>query len=174
MNFTIHGGYEIPRDNRIVTRDNSRRRGFWDEIDEDVPDLSGACGCYIVAIRGVPWYVGAAHRQDFKHECLSHHKITQIDAALSKSQGRPMLFLVARRTPRGKFCCPAGGVYRDVKFVEDAFIGMAIRRNSQLQNIRGTAFLKEIHLPGFFNSRAGEARAFPVRELRCILGSGAS
>ena len=172
MNFTIHGGYEIPRDGKhIITRDNASRRAFWREIEDDVEGLAGACGCYVLSIRGIPWYVGSAQRQDFKHECLSPHKITQFDAALNKSQGRPVLFLIARRTPGGRFCTTSPNGYRDIEFVENTFIGMALQRNEDLQNIRGTAFLRDMHIPGFVNNKPGEARAFAVRDLRSILGA---
>jgi hypothetical protein len=172
MNFTIHGGYEIPRDGtHIVTRDNSRRREFWQEIEHDVDGLTSACGCYVVAIRGIPWYVGSAQRQDFKHECFSPHKITQYDAALNSSQGRPFLHLIARRTPKGRFCSTSTNGYRDIEFVENTFIGMALQRNEDLQNVRGTPFLRDMHIPGFVNNKPGEARAFPTRDLRSILGA---
>lgn len=172
MNFTIHGGYEIPRDNnRIITRDQRRRKAFWEEIEDDIAGLSTACGCYIVTIRGIPWYVGSAQRQDFKHECLTPHKLNQYDAALTKSQGCPHIYFVARRTPQGRFCRTTSGGYRDVGFLESTFIGMALQRNDKLQNIRGTSLLKDLHVAGFVNSRPGEGRAFAVRKLRSVLGA---
>ena len=172
MNFTIHGGYEIPRDDgRIITRDSSDRRIFWSDIEDDVGGLGEACGCYVMAIRRVPWYVGSAQRQGFKHECLSPHKITQYDAALNKSQGRPVLYLIARRTAGGKFCTTSANGYRDIEFLENTFIGMALQRNSDLQNVKGTALLRDMHVPGFINNRPGEARASVVGELRSVLGA---
>ena len=170
MNFSIHGPYEIPRDGNLITRDRHRRRQFWDTIDVQTAGLSEAIGCYIFSIRGMPWYAGSAQRQDFKHECFSAHKITQYEAALHKGKGRAFLQLFARTTPGDRFCKKTTRAYRDIDFLENSIIGMALRRNPQLQNIRGTAFLRDMHVPGLVNNRPGEARAHAVRELRDVLG----
>jgi hypothetical protein len=170
MNFTIYGPYEIPRDGNLITRDRYRRRQFWDVVDAEEAGLSEAIGCYIFSIRGIPWYAGSAQRQDFKHECFSAHKITQFDAALGKGKGRAFLHLIARKTPRDRFCKTTRREYRDVDFLENSLIGMALRRNPELQNVRGTAFLRDMHVPGVVNNRPGEARADAVRGLRGVLG----
>lgn len=174
MNFTIHGPYEIPRSgNHLISRDPEERREFWDWVDGDEEGLSYSCGCYVLSIRGTPWYVGMAQRQDFRHECFSHHKITLFDTALSKGKGSPKLHLIARRTPGGKFCKTSSNAYRDVEFLENLLIGFALQRNDELVNIRGTTLLRNMHVSGFVNTKKGEARAQTVIDLRKILGASA-
>lgn len=172
MNFTIHGAFEIPRDGtHLITRDKDERNEFWNRVDEDEDGLSQACGCYVLSIRGKPWYIGMAQRQDFRHECFSHHKITSFDTALNKGRGTPYLYLIARRTDGGRFCKRSSGTYRDVNFLENLLIGLALQRNGELCNIKGTNFLRYMHVPGFVNTRQGEGRAHAVSELRRILGT---
>jgi hypothetical protein len=172
MNFSVHGSYEIPRlKNHLISRDKTERNEFWDMVEDDEEGLSYACGCYVLSIRGVPWYVGMAQRQDFRHECFSHHKITLFDTALLKGPGKPHLHLLARRTPGGKFCKPSANAYRDVEFLENLLIGLGLQRNEELMNIKGTTLLRNMRVPGFVNTRKGEARAHAVIELREILGN---
>ena len=171
MKFTIHHGYEIPRDGNLITRSARCRRKFWEEIEADVEGLPEACGCYVLSIRNVPWYVGSAQKQDFKHECLSPHKITLYDAALAAGLGKPYLHFIARRTPGGKFCKTSTTGYRDVLFLENMYIGMALQRNGNLQNVKGTALLRDMRVPGFVNTRQGEGKAHAVQDLRTILGA---
>jgi hypothetical protein len=172
MNFTIHGPFGIPRDGtHLISRDKGEKNDFWDGVDADEDGLSHSCGCYVLSIRGIPWYVGMAQRQNFRHECFSHHKITLFDTALSKGRGTPYLFLIARRTAGGKFCKTSSGAYRDVEFLENLLIGLALQRNPELCNIKGTNLLRYMHVPGLVNTRQGEGRAHAVSQLRGILGA---
>ena len=170
MNFTIHGPFETPRDGtHLISRDRGEKNEFWDGVDGDEDGLSYSCGCYVLSIRGMPWYVGMAQRQDFRHECFSHHKITLFDTALNKGKGTPYLHLVARRTDGGRFCKTSSNAYRDVEFLENLLIGLALQRNGELCNIKGTTFLRNMHVPGYVNTRQGQGRAHAVSELRNIL-----
>jgi hypothetical protein len=47
---------------------------------------------------------------------------------------------------------------------------MALNQNEDLQNIRGTKFLREMRVPGILRTARGEGRLSPVRSLRDALG----
>jgi hypothetical protein len=60
---------------------------------EGLPD---ACGCYIISVRNVVWYVGLAEKQAFRRECFAPHTITKIDEAITEGAGHAMLHLLAK------------------------------------------------------------------------------
>jgi hypothetical protein len=69
MNYGVFGGFRLPRkDNRLGDYDKS----FWTEVETAKPGLSGACGCYVFALKNgdnlKSWYVGKAERQSFYKE----------------------------------------------------------------------------------------------------------
>lgn len=47
MNYEIFGPFQVPRDGRLTTRDAKRRKAVWTTGNEEVEDLSDACGCYL-------------------------------------------------------------------------------------------------------------------------------
>jgi hypothetical protein len=50
---------------------------------------------------------------------------------------------------------------------------MALNQNEDLQNIRGTKFLREMRVPGILRTGRGEGRLNPVKSLRDALGMSA-
>jgi hypothetical protein len=87
--------------------------------------------------------------------------------------GEPQLHLLAKLTPTGRFAAPASSGHRDVQFLETLLIGMALNQNEDLQNIRGTKFLREMRVPGILRSGRGEGRLTAVKSLRDALGMNA-
>ena len=113
-----------------------------------------------------------AARQPFCQECFSIHKINQYNYALQSVSGEPLLHLIAKLTPTGRFASPAIGGHRDIAFLESMLIGMALRQNEDLQNVRGTRFLREMKVPGILRTEKGEGNLGPVKSLRDVLGIG--
>lgn len=170
MNYEIFGPYEVPRENQLISRDPATRKRFWDEVNDDIEDLPGACGCYLLVVRNRPWYVGMAEKQSFKKECFQPHKIVQYDSALRKAKGVPHLILLARMTPSGYFASPSKNGYRDIRSLEQLLIGTAIDRNAKLCNIKDTKVLREMRVPGFLNPGRGQARSDAVQEFKKAIG----
>jgi hypothetical protein len=170
MQFEIFGPYEIPRNGRLVSGSRRDHRPFWEEVESDCEGLSFACGCYVLVIRNRAWYVGLAESQSFNPECFSSHKIVQYNAALQMVTGRPSLILIAKLTPQGRFAHPSVNGHRDAHFLENLLIGLALGRNPDLQNARGTGLLREMRVPGLLNTGRGQARALPVQALKEALG----
>ena len=172
MHYGVFGPYRLARDGALVSRSAEDRRALWHLMEADAPGLSEACGCYVFSIRRRAWYVGMAARQPFCQECFSIHKIDQYNYALQRVSGDPLLHVIAKLTPTGRFASPAAGGYRDIEFLESMLIGMALRQNEDLQNVSGTRFLREMKVPGILRTEKGEGNLGPVKSLRDVLGIG--
>jgi hypothetical protein len=114
--------------------------------------------------------VGRAERQAFKQERFALHRILQYNEALQTVAGPPYLILLAKTTPAKRFAKTSRRGHRDIRFLENVLIGSALRRNPNLQNIKGTKLLKEMRVPGVLNSGKGQGRSKVVQELRKALG----
>ena len=84
MRFEIEGPFELGRTSAgIIDSSAVARREDWDWVEEFVPRLPDACGCYIFSIKAsrgsLPWYIGKAERQSFRKECLTPHKIVHFN-----------------------------------------------------------------------------------------------
>lgn len=170
MNYQVFGPYPIIRDGSLVSKGSDDRRTFWHRVEADAPGLSDACGCYIFSIRRRAWYIGMAERQSFRGECFSIHKINQYNYSLQRVSGEPQLHLIAKRTPTGRFASPASGGHRDIQFLETMLIGIGLNQNEDMQNIRGTKFLREMKVPGILRTSRGEGHQSSVKTLRDVLG----
>jgi hypothetical protein len=168
--YKVFGPYRIRRHGRLISRTPQHLRAFWSEIEAEAPGLPDACGCYVFSIRRRAWYVGLAEKQSFCRECFALHKLNQYNYSLHHVSGEPQLHLVAKLTPTGRFAAPALNGHRDIRFLETLLIGMALNQNEDLQNIRGTKFLREMRVPGILRTARGEGRLSPVRSLRDALG----
>ena len=170
MNFLTYGEFPIARNGNLVAHKPVDRRAFWNQVDEKVPGLSDACGCYIFITRNHAWYVGMAERQSFKKECFSAHKIIQYNEALGEVGGKPSLLLLPKMTPGKHFAKPAKRGHADIRMLESLLIGTAITRNPKLRNVKGTKLLKSMNVPGFLNSGQGQARSKAVQQFKKALG----
>jgi hypothetical protein len=158
MIFQPYGPFPVRRLDRDVDRSKEAKRAFWKSANESCPNISAACGCYLFAIQTrravIPWYVGKAERQGFEAEIFAIHKLLLYNEAL-KQQGVPLVFLLAKMTPGGKLCRPTLGKDRSIRFLESNLIGIALRKNKQLKNLKDTKLVREIEVPGILNSSAG-------------------
>ncbi len=170
MIYKVFGQFPIPRDGVLIAKSAGDRREFWSSVQAEADGLPEACGCYVFSIRRRAWYVGLAQSQTFREECFSIHKLNQYNYALQRVSGEPQLHLIAKLTPTGRFCSPATNGHRDVAFLETLLIGMALNQNEDLQNVRGTKFLREMRVPGILRTGPGEGRLNSVRSLRDALG----
>jgi hypothetical protein len=155
--FSVKGPYEVPRrHNGLVDTTIKAKREFWEEVEADAAQLSEACGIYIFSVKarrgGLPWYVGRTTRRDFRHECLGPHQVNLYNQPMADRRGRPELFLIAKKTPSGRYASPSINTHHDIEFLEDFMIGMALKRNPDLLNARSTAMLKNLVVPGVINT----------------------
>lgn len=171
MKYETYGPFEITRSRRLVDKSAVAKQAFWGKVDEIVPGLSFAVGCYVFCVGDKPWYVGLAEKQTFRRECFQPHKINAFNSALDKCRGNPSLILLAKVTPKGRFAKPGVNGHQATRFLEDLLIGMALSRNPKLENIRGTKFSKKIVVPGILNTPPGKHNSNAVQFLRKAMNS---
>jgi len=152
MNFEIHKIQVWRSDRRI-----DFSKDFWKTcVGKEDHDLPSACGCYMFALENggnfVPWYVGKTEKLSFQVECSSKNHFFNSEITYEHN-GTPYLFLIPRLTASGKkFSKPTKGKLPDVDALETMLIGMALKKNKHLLNVKKTALLREIKVPGIINS----------------------
>ncbi len=163
LKFETFGPFTLPRPKyqtgakkgkfkKWIDQTKESRRSFWRSIEDKEPGLSGAVGCYVFALGKIPWYVGKTEKLRFEMETWQSHKMDHYGAALAaRKRARPVLYLIAKRTPAGRFAKATSRRHPDIKYLEILMIGSALRRNDQLLNRRETKYLRTIHVPGFMN-----------------------
>lgn len=134
-------------------------RDFWEEAEAGCPGLAKASGCYIFGIwaakEAKPLYVGQA-KKAFKRECFTDSKLLRYNRVLAdQGRGTPILFLLARMTPGGRFKKGLLGV-READWVENMLIRHCLDANKDLLNVSGTALSTEVVIPGLFRSPPGK------------------
>lgn len=173
MNFEIHGPFDIPRlGNGLIARKGEQRDQFWDTVDDALDGLSDGCGCYVFALRNrgiLPWYVGKAERQCFYDEVFQPQKLNYYDDVVASTKGTPVMFFLPKTTAKDKLAKPSRTEYPSVAFLENMLIGLALSRNSELCNVKGTRFLRDMKLPGLLTPVRGR-RSSAVTQLREALG----
>ena len=170
--YEVFGPFEIPRTANLRRIDENSLRVFWNELEKlraKNKGLASASGCYIFGIRAgkgaKPWYVGQA-KKTFKQECFTDHKLVRYNRVLTERKGTPILFLLARRTPTGRFAGKLGS--KEADWVEKRLIHHCLDANDGLLNVRDTAFSQEVIIPGLLNSPKAR-RSTEVQELRSLL-----
>lgn len=158
MQFENFGPFAMPVDQHgdFAIGDAKASKLFFREIDAEIPALSMGCGCYVFAMRSArgitPWYVGKADKTIFGTECFNApNRVTYFNVT-REYKGTPLLYLVGRMTPKGRFAKPYKGGHPDVGYVENFLIGAALARNPLLINVKNTRMCKNLHVPGFINS----------------------
>lgn len=169
MNFDVSGPFQVERHNGLVSTKRDDKATFWAQVEKWDASLSSAVGCYIFVVRGVVRYVGLAARQEFCSEIFTPHKLNQYNQALASVSGNPSIILIPKLTASERYARPGTG-HRDIYMLEDMLIGLALGRNPDLQNIKGTSLLKHMKVPGVLNSQQGWGRANSVQELKRALG----
>lgn len=174
MFYETYGEFEVPREavkgKKSLNLSKEALNNFWKMVDQKRPGLSGACGCYIFAIKAgqgrTPWYVGQS-KGPFKDECFAFHKREVYRTVTDRRQGTPVLILVARVTPKGKLAKKLQE--REANFVEQLLISHALSKNSDLSNTKNTSFIKKLRIPGVLNSLKKRPKE-ETRILRSVLG----
>lgn len=162
MNYATYGEFEVPRKDvkkgKVLDFSKEALSGFWSKVEEKLPGLLDAVGCYIFATKAgpgiTPWYVGQT-KTSFKGECFQPHKQKTYHDVCNGIKGTPVLILVARCTPNGKLA--KGNLDKsEADFVEQLLISHALSKNSDLTNKKNTVFLKGLRIPGVLNSPKGQ------------------
>jgi len=171
--FSVHGPFEIMRNKHsMIKSDSVSKKEFWRRVEDSIPGLPDACGCYIFCLRAAlgfkPWYVGKAEKQTFAKECFTPDKIVKFNIVSVGRKGTPILYLLSAVTPKGKFRKPTIGQRPAIVALENILVGMALSRNQELLNIKGASMWKDIEVEGLLNSKVKKGKP-AVQDLRKIL-----
>lgn len=158
MDFSAAGVFQISRQkNGHIDASSKSKNRFWQAVDNDLPGLRGAAGCYVFALfnnrSAMPWYVGKAELQSFEKEIFALHKVHHYNEVLASHAGTPYVFLIPRITTKGKLCKPSRAKNDSIRLLETLLIGMALRRNPHLRNVRDTSRLRKLRIAGVLNSK---------------------
>jgi hypothetical protein len=173
--FSTFGPFLLPRDSSGgIDFSRDPKKAFWDTVNAAEDGLGQACGCYVVAASGgrgtLPHYVGLTEGNSFKNECSAPHVLAHFNTIVqSNAKRQPSLFLIAKRTPTGRFSKPAKKRHPDIRFLENYLIALALERNDDLLNKRQTRFLREMKVEGLLNGGQGRP-ADAAGKLRVMLG----
>jgi hypothetical protein len=175
MKFYVFGPFEIIRDPEtgLVAHDNTSKKSFWEIVDKSEDGLADACGCYVFALSAGgskrPWYVGKAEKQTFRAECFQPHKINVYNSIVGKLTGRPLLYLIAKVTPKDRFSKPSSNGSAGISTLENMIIGISLARNIDLLNLKGTKCMRELVVHGVINAMQGNPGS-ASSDLRKTLG----
>jgi hypothetical protein len=136
---------EVPkRGGRQLNLRSIKRSGdFWTSLEDAKHGLSTAKGCYIFSMKAgkgvTPWYVGkAGGREGFRQEIFIASNRDHYTRTLNDKKGTPLLLVLARCTPKKKFSNQTHP--SDLVLVEKMLIGLALRKNPKLHNIKEADF----------------------------------
>jgi hypothetical protein len=172
VRFQPYGPFELPRSNGGI--DLRKKNAFWRSLDDEYPSLPSAVGCYIFGLKAAkgygPWYVGKTEKQCFMTETWQPSKLLSYGDVIRSHSGKPILFLLAKITPSGRFAKPTTRKSGSIKALEEMLIGTCLQRNCKLLNKKTTRYLKRLHVPGYLNDNPG-ARPKMVKALARLLGT---
>jgi hypothetical protein len=159
MKFEPYGPFTLPRSNGAV--DRTEKRAFWEKIEGSHPSLPAAVGCYIFAIKAgkgfTPWYVGKTEKLSFARETWQDGKLLNFGEVIRNyDKGKPVLFLLAKVTGKGKFTKPTRRRnLGSVSALEEMLIAVCLQRNKELLNKKLVKY-RAMHVPGYLNDQRGK------------------
>ena len=170
--YGVFGPLTIPRTRRGGI-DDDKLKDFWKQVGEKFAQgLAKASGCYIFGTRAgkgaMPWYVGKATKT-FLQECFTDRNLRKYDKVLVERKGTPILFLLARRTPGGRFRKVLHD--QEARRLENFLIDHCLSANGKLLNRQGTNFVRDTQIPGLLNSPPGP-HSKEAKSLRRLLNLG--
>jgi hypothetical protein len=181
MNFNTWGPFECHVQNKPHWKSE-----FWEEVTLmeancglDGGALRSAIGCYLFTTRRgdkyTPWYVGKTLAQaGFEGEIFQQHKLNHYNAALSdvgQKKGQIFLFALINVGPGESWSFSRGykTSKRTIDWLEKTMMGMALRKNINLRNLRDTTLLKNVWVEGVFNDTRQGAPSKTAREVKKAL-----
>lgn len=169
--FAPFGPFKLPHDDGII--EDSKKKEFWDSVQEKYQSLPEAVGCYIFAIQSIdditPWYVGKTERMNFRRETWQDIKLRKYEKAIrSNPEDEPVLFLIARVTKKNAFRRPTTGKIRTIAVLEELLIQKCLQKNPALLNSSLTSNHKRIVVPGFMNDET-EVKSEAADSLKQLL-----
>lgn len=171
MNFDVAGPFKLTRHGTKKLITDQSLTEIKSQLESWDSGLSEACGCYVFAIHTpkgyTPYYVGQASKRSIADEALNLSNREKYNKACSESKGSPMIFLLPKLTPKGRYK-KKGRNSATIDFLERWLIAAAIERNPGLINTKETRFLRKMSVAGIFNAKKGKPHS-ASRELKKTL-----
>ena len=174
MQFEVFGPYPI-RTASIIKGEHIRELRDLLREDQEASCCLEACGCYVFAVKNgavpMPCYIGKAERQSVFSEATNRQHLQRYNEILDEyERGTPLFYFLPAHTRAGRPQAPAQGdqTRPAVEFLENWLIARALQRNPKLWNIRGTRFLKDLHVRGLFNPKPGDQTLGSQDLKRCL------
>jgi hypothetical protein len=171
VNFDVAGPFEITRHGKKRMIIEQSMPDLRPQLESWKPGLSGACGCYVFALKAgrgyTPYYVGQACKTSILREALNPSNREKYNKVCSEGKGSPVIFFLPKLTPKGRYR-KKGRRSAAIDFLERWLIAAAIEKNPGLINNKLTRFLRNIHVVGVFNAGKGK-RPTASQELRRTL-----
>jgi len=156
MKFAVYGPFRLSRKRKgVIADDSGEIREFWEYVDDWVPSLPDAIGCYVFCVNSKPWYIGKTVKS-FRRECYTDAKLKMYNRAYDKiKKGVPKLFFLAQETPAGNNFRKARKNRKSLLIdnLELMLIGMALETNPSLLNVKDTRWQKNLEVKGFLRSK---------------------
>jgi hypothetical protein len=140
---------------------------FWESVVHDVSRfrvdgerIKITVGCYVFGIKHgnkiKPYYVGSTCADTgFKGEIFQPHKRDHYYDSINSRNGAPQMFLFPMVTPeRRAFVTSNGYPNQTILWLERLLITLALRKNSELRNLRDTKNLREAWVEGVLGAQA--------------------
>lgn len=91
-------------------------------------------------------------KMNFKNETCQYKNLLAINGVLNRRKGAPVLYLIAKLTPKTKAYAKPGKLHTSLAELEELLIGTCLQRNPALLNVMATKFLTTTVVPGYLNS----------------------
>ena len=155
MSISVYGPFIFDKDKCY---DKQYISDQWDDLDNEIGDLSDACGVYIFSLKNadnyVPVYIGrTSSSAGFRKRVFSDDKFRTTIRYIIENRGLLTIHLLARRKPiQAGFAVISED---DLEYLETFCIMCALRKNEKLTNVSKTRFVERILIPGITGDRGG-------------------
>jgi hypothetical protein len=164
--FEIFGPFEV---NGVKVADKEYQKAFWTECDEEFAQISEANGLYLFSLsigsNYDPQYVGITKKQ-FCKEVFNPSNVVKILNNFVPKKGRLCLHLLAKPKDNNV------GFYRSGKrsllWTEMFLLMLCRKKNPEILNIAGHAFLKDCAIEGVTYPSRGRGKT--IKTFRNALG----
>lgn len=159
--FQIFGPFEVDGA-KIAGKDAKEYlEAFWSERDEECPKLSEANGLYVFSLRNQsnyePNYVGITKTRNFSKEVFNASNVVKILRYFVPDKGKLCLHLLAK--PKDNNVGFFHSDKRSLLFTEMFLLLLCRRKNPDILNIVGHAFLENCGIEGITYPAKGPSTA---------------
>lgn len=164
--FQIFGPFQVDEE-RVA--DKEYQKTFWSECDEEYAQISEANGLYLFSVSNgsnyEPNYVGITKRE-FCKEVFNPPNVVKILKYFAPQRGKVNLHLITK--PKDTNVGFYKSSKRSLLWTEMFLLMLCRKKNPEILNIAGHAFLEDCAIEGITHPSKGRGK--PVKTFRNALG----